>query len=917
MFSAADLTALDRQLSTDALVLVPNFRSSRLLQDQLAAQRIKAGGAAVQAATRIIAVDLWLSDLWQQLALYSDDPRLGQTILTPVQETLLWESVIADSPLGDTLLNPGGTADTAKQAWLLLLQWQLPASLIKQADYGKQPERELPATGIFADWAFRFREKCKRKGVLSFSAMLPLLQELASTDSAALTALLPRKVLLWGFSEPPPLYKTFFDTLGKSGVTIETLHFSAGNPALAIKACQQVADEIQAAAAWAAAVLAQNPAAKIGIVCADLPALLANLRRTFARTLDDKNATMVLCTTQEPLAAAGFVHTALQLLQLHEDNCDTLVLCQLLRSPWLQGADTEAAARAQLTLRLRDRGEIRTSLGDFRKWCLDPKTQTPAPILGKALLGFHTAILRAPERASLHYWFGLFGQLWAALLNSASLQFQERKAALLAWEELQSHMLQCAFLLEQCSLVQALRTLNRVAHKQSQPALLQSAPVMIMSPLASAGLRFTHLWCLQMNEQQWPAENSPNPFLPLALQQQYQLPGSDPSQALQQAEQVLQMLRDNTSTELVYSYSLNEEDRQLSPSRLLPAADVALLNAGNVPAAFHPALVAFTPACSESVEESRFLPPQTATISGYSRLLESQAACPFQAFARERLHATELRPLRFGLSPAAVGSLVHKMFELFWAKFSGKAALLAAGATELEDWIADCVATALRETTHHYPGTMTPRFIALEQERLCALLQLWLQEELKRGDFRKLDVEQGLHWQYKNMQLDLRIDRIDADAQGHCVIIDYKTGHPKKVDWQAERQELPQLMLYQQAVEQSGAYPPVSALLHAWVNVEKPGFAGIGVSDDIAPGIAFTASEDSSNIPDWHSLKQHWQQSLQQLAQEFLDGYAAVNPIRASTCQYCHLASLCRIGEQRTAYEEADDDQADATWSEA
>jgi hypothetical protein len=111
--------------------------------------------------------------------------------------------------------------------------------------------------------------------------------------------------------------------------------------------------------------------------------------------------------------------------------------------------------------------------------------------------------------------------------------------------------------------------------------------------------------------------------------------------------------------------------------------------------------------------------------------------------------------------------------------------------------------------------------------------------------------------------------------------------------------------LYLLAVEQAG-YPPVSALLHANVNVEQPCYKGIGVNDAIHPGIAFD-QKDALQSPDWNGLKQHWQQQVVDLADEYLAGHVAVSPLQRSTCTYCHMQALCRIGERQALPADGDD----------
>jgi hypothetical protein len=48
-------------------------------------------------------------------------------------------------------------------------------------------------------------------------------------------------------------------------------------------------------------------------------------------------------------------------------------------------------------------------------------------------------------------------------------------------------------------------------------------------------------------------------------------------------------------------------------------------------------------------------------------------------------------------------------------------------------------------------------------------------------------------------------------------------------------------------------------------------------------------------------LKRHWQHTLQLLAQEYLDGYASVQPKTAQSCNNCHVYPFCRIAETGSA----------------
>ena len=47
---------------------------------------------------------------------------------------------------------------------------------------------------------------------------------------------------------------------------------------------------------------------------------------------------------------------------------------------------------------------------------------------------------------------------------------------------------------------------------------------------------------------------------------------------------------------------------------------------------------------------------------------------------------------------------------------------------------------------------------------------------------------------------------------------------------------------------------------------------------------------------DWESLNGVWRVQLETLAEDFLAGEAAVDPLASNSCTWCGLQSLCRIG---------------------
>ncbi|MFI4938363.1 MAG: PD-(D/E)XK nuclease family protein, partial [Candidatus Berkiellales bacterium] len=140
----------------------------------------------------------------------------------------------------------------------------------------------------------------------------------------------------------------------------------------------------------------------------------------------------------------------------------------------------------------------------------------------------------------------------------------------------------------------------------------------------------------------------------------------------------------------------------------------------------------------------------------------------------------------------------------------------------------------------------------------------------------------------------LRLDRIDKTNQNDIIIIDYKTGKFNIADLSGERPKAPQLPLYYLAT--SDLQP--TAVMVVKLNSQGCEYEGISFKETAITGV--------SAFPDqWETFSSQWHDTLGNLAQDFYQGKAAVDPLEgAATCRYCHLQAFCRIYEQRGANDE-------------
>jgi ATP-dependent helicase/nuclease subunit B len=144
------------------------------------------------------------------------------------------------------------------------------------------------------------------------------------------------------------------------------------------------------------------------------------------------------------------------------------------------------------------------------------------------------------------------------------------------------------------------------------------------------------------------------------------------------------------------------------------------------------------------------------------------------------------------------------------------------------------------------------------------------------------------------LQIRLRVDRVDELADGSRMIIDYKSGKSSVQDWLGDRPAKPQLLLYSIAEPAT-----VASLAFATVRARDCRFVGLG-QVAAAPGITTDLSrvvDSAIGAKDWAELNEQWRSTLERLARKFVAGEAQVDPLTPSSCTWCGLQPLCRIDD--------------------
>jgi RecB family exonuclease len=227
--------------------------------------------------------------------------------------------------------------------------------------------------------------------------------------------------------------------------------------------------------------------------------------------------------------------------------------------------------------------------------------------------------------------------------------------------------------------------------------------------------------------------------------------------------------------------------------------------------------------------------------------------------------------------------LVHGALEKFWKIAQTQQQLLSYTSEELDQLINKIAFQTVKifiQSTPQKADKLSPFFQKLEIKRLEQLLKKWLTIEKERPSFSIIALEESNTIKLSDLELKIRVDRIDQLANGDKMVIDYKTGLLPPLSSEDERPEHPQLLLY------ALADPEVKAWVFAQVKAADPLFKGKSADETNISGI---------RTIDWETERQQWEQTLLALAEEFLQGEHKALPKKETVCNTCDLHGLCRI----------------------
>lgn len=833
--------------------------------------------------------------------------------LSKVAETYLWEQAIETCLAkheAAALFDIRSMAKSAIEANDLMLNWRLSEADINQ-QFMTQETRQ------FLRWRHAFEALCAKQNAIETARLTSLQIALFTQYQQLITSelALPKHIKLAGFDRITPLEADLIALLRNCGVEVEmTANKLHSDASIEYFAAVDANNECRAAVAWAKQKLAENPKAQLAIIS---PALGSN-RRELADLLDDTFHPETLHSSdyENPrcydfslglaLTEYAIVHSALQLLRLVANKA-SLIFDEV--TPLLQdvywGGQNELDARAQLDAHLRRNMSASYSLDALIK---QASKLLSNGIQLNGLLENLTQVLRfqnqqGKQRLVLSVWVAAFVQLldelnWAKTRSLSSHEFQTHQAFFKCLKELSA--LDAIF--GNVSVSVAVQKITELCNATMfQAEAKGDIHIQILGLLETPAVQLDAVWALNMNDQHWPPAVKLNPLLPADLQRKCGTPNASAAVQSQFASLVQERLI-TCAPEVVFSYALKEDDRELRPSPLLQY-DAAFKQPNTITTL---AESLAQPAQLEMLDDyiaPAVLPEEQ--IRGGVSLFAAQAKCPVWAFYQYRLGAAKLETPVDGLDTMSRGSLLHKVLQLFWLDCVSLSNLKALSEVQLLEKINAAIEKSIEDLSAEISYHIPPQVLQIEKNRLRQIMQIWLTLEHERADFVVEACEKKFEVEVEGLKLNLSIDRIDKLSEGGLVVIDYKTSSiVSNGSWAEDRITEPQLPIY---VVLALKYEQVVAVSFAKIRSDEIKFVGLSAEEGVLPKVTalekVTKSSAFYDFTNWDALLEHWYTSLTNIAQEIKQGVASVTVSNEADLIYCDVKPLLRLPERLLQFE--------------
>ena len=851
--SLIDINLFREPLEAGNLILTPNHRLAAQIAQSWSVEMRQ--HKAVWNAPRVYSIDHWLRHCWDELQDQNHTLVSGLAIVGQQQSRYYWDRAIADcgaqSAIDASTYADGRFSKLASDTHRIVQNWNLSE---------QQIPKSTPSSRQFIQWVEAYNKLLSRNQLITIPASWQLVAQ--GFAQSALAG--EDKIALYGFQSMPPAQQAVIAqaTDCQQPITPQAID---GDGYLV--ACADPQQELIAATQWAAQQLAENPNQRIGLIIPELDHSLTQVSRLTAESLTDQGVDVAVnISAGTALIETTVVSGAIELLGIFQYQRPLSQWLELLYSPYSVFSQLPVQVLVDVELAVRDSKAFDFTLEQFLNHVstavrLSPHADSIALQLKPVFECRSNHRKNNKIRQSFSQWQAFFERSlsdlgWPGQHKLDTFEYQQREH----WQRLLEQFCR----LDNLGIEVGLTTARKYLVQMAQDAIFHpqtgDAPLQILGLLEGAGLKFDQLWIVGMHSQNFPAAVNINPLLPVDFQRCHAMPHSLPDRELNIAKALWRDYRSN-ARRLIASYPLLRGEEQLTASPLVfdvtrVALDQLVGNIKRQPYWLE------RPDKTELVAETTIAyNPEREKIKGGSTLLKNQSTLPFNAFAIHRLWAEPLQQPIAGLTAKDRGILLHDILYRLWGEWHNAAHLHSLSEQQISDALEQVIEQSLTALSTQHPVLLGSRFRQLEHSRLQKLITAWLTQEKSRSAFEVIGREQLTSVDFGDLQITLRLDRIDQ-MDGQSLVIDYKSGEVTPSHWQGDRPKDPQLPLYIMATK-----PQASGCAFAQIKGGNIKFIGIGESSFF---------EQQTVIDNWPEQLEQWRKALSNLAYEFSSGFASI-----------------------------------------
>lgn len=852
-----------------SIVLTPNRRIAADLKLQLT-NYLKNQTNTAYDTPQILPLDAWLVELWNNH--YPFYLQNNMQLLSEKQELAIWEKIVEQDKT-DWLFDKVSTAKMAKDTYDLIVKWDILEDGLANT-YDEESR-------LYLKWHNKFNQYLKKQTAATNAALAKHIQTALEQNIIQIS----NAVIFAFFDEFIPSVDKLRQTLSAQTV-VEIFENQQSQGACFVHAAKDTTNELIDMVCWAKKQYLSGKK-RIACVVSDLQAKRSELLPIIDEYLNHQGKEIFYdISAGTSLFNYKIVKSAINIFQLQKIN-QLSIIQEILLCPYIKGYQEERAARNKIVEHLIQENVPDFSIQDILLMSRDQNSSYYSPILSEMLVKYLSNAHEGLDNQQPSEWLSYLLQIleifqWPGSFTINSEEYQ----AYNKFEKILSSIISLDHVYTTTSLNKILSVIKY--HTVNTDFQIESpkTSIQFLGVLEASGRMFDSVWIANITDSSWPQAPNPNPFIPRSIQSKYNLPHSTAERELVFCKKLTSRFS-KSANEIVFSYGKLQEDRIQYPSPLVQQFPTYEKN--------YKIISKYT--IQNNSEkfvffEDDFAPglEKSYKTTGGSEILRQQAECPFKAFTSFRLNIKEYSQPNFGISYLQRGILLHACLENTYSMLQKQ----SNANSQVDDLIKDAVDLAIQSNLSAKFIKYYKNLLKIEKIRLNNLIKEWLEFENARDNFSVKHLEHKQKIILGDLAFNLRIDRIDK-INGAFAIVDYKSSAATGIDWFSDRPDAPQLLMYLISSQLD-----IRSLVLAQVKRGNMLYRGITCSQD-----GFLGLDTYPEIQDkhaWDSQKVQWQNTLEQLVENFKDGHAYIQPKYTTTCDNCGFNQLCRVNDEAIYY---------------